>query len=65
MTLFMIINSHNKTCYQQQRLESTNSNREQHTSRLGTLLFLCSMMVDEHITLFPLPNHLEIILESS
>ena len=48
----MIINTHNKTCYQQQRLESTNSNREQYTSCLATLLFLCSMMVDEHITLF-------------
>ena len=32
----------------------TNSNREQHTSRLATLLFLCSMMVDEQITLVPL-----------
>ena len=47
----MIVNTHNKTCYQQQRLESTNSNREQQTSRLATLLILCSMMVDEHITL--------------
>ena len=29
----------------------TNSNREQQTSRLATLLFLCSMMVDEYITI--------------
>ena len=36
----MIINTHNKTCYQQQRLESTNSNREQQTSRLATLYVL-------------------------
>ena len=28
-----------------------NSNREQQTSRLTTLLFLCSMMVDVHIIL--------------
>ena len=48
----MIIKTHNKTYYQQQRLESTNSNRKQETSRFATLLFLCSMMVDEHITIF-------------
>ena len=47
----MIINTHNKICYQQQCLESTNSNREQQTNRLAKLSFLCSMMVDEHITI--------------
>ena len=77
----MIINTHSKTCYQQQRLESTNSNQAQKTSGLATLLFLCSMMVDEHITLFLLLsdclpdnqnwyilnswNHFEITLQSS
>ena len=36
----MIINTHNKTCCEQQRLESTNSNREQQTSHLATLFVL-------------------------
>ena len=44
-------------CYQSvlKSTTRTESNQEQQqTHRLATLLFLCSMMVDEHIRIFPL-----------
>ena len=52
----MIINTHTHTIKHvinnNVSNQLTNSNREQQTSRLATLLFLCSMMVDEHITIY-------------
>ena len=43
--------------------KTKSSQEQQQTHRLATLSFLCSMMVDEHITLFPLllvrPRRLE------